>query len=59
MLPEFYTLFTFEFTMTKTPTYNTEKKLSFVDVFSGKFTNYFRAKEVHKNVWQPSFIISD
>ena len=29
----------------KIPLYNTEKKLSFVDVFSEKFTNYFHAKE--------------
>ena len=29
----FYTLFTFNFTKEKIPLYNTEKKLSFVDVF--------------------------
>jgi len=38
-------LFTFDFTIEKIPLYNTEKKLSFVDVFSEKFTNYFHAKE--------------
>jgi len=29
-----YTLFTFDFTITKIPLYNTEKNSSFVDVFS-------------------------
>ena len=39
-----YTLFTFNFTITKIPLYNTEKKLGFVDAFLEKFTNYFNAK---------------
>ena len=33
----FYTLFTFDFTIEKIPLYNTEKKLSFVDVFLEKY----------------------
>ena len=40
-----YILFTFHFAIEKIHLYNTEKKLSFVDVFSEKFTNYFHAKE--------------
>ena len=44
MLPEFYTLFTFDFAIEKIPLYNTEKKLGFVDVFLEKFINYFNAK---------------
>ena len=42
----------------KIPLYNTEKKLSFVDVFSERFTNYFHAKRGSpKNVMQTSSFI--